>query len=125
MRIPNRNILLVAPKYYGYEEIILEALVKGGDAVTFIENKAFQYDEINRGTKWYTTFLCKKNGYIKANLIPASHKKFDVCLFINLFSFHPSVIKNLRKSNPGIRCILYLWDNIRGYKLGTVFFLFR
>jgi hypothetical protein len=124
MKTMNRDILLVAPKYYGYEDVISAALVKGGDNVTFIENKAFQYDPINRGTKWFTTFLCLKNRYIRTTLIPVSQKKFDVCFFINLFSFDPAIIKNLRLSNPSIRCVLYLWDNIRGYKWQQFFSYF-
>ncbi len=116
MTLAHKNILLIIPRFYGYENLIKEQLESDGIAVTFIENKAFRNDPVTRNTKWYLRFLCKKKNYIRRYLIPTSRNRFDVCLFINLFSFHPEIIKNLRKQNPTIVCILYLWDNVKDYQ---------
>jgi hypothetical protein len=114
--IKGKKILLVAPAYYGYERYIVEELKSLGADVQFYENKSFQHDPNNKGTAWYKQILCKKSVYINGTLAAATHNSYDVCIFINLFSFHPRLIENLKKSNPKIECILYLWDNIKGYK---------
>lgn len=116
MNLTGKKVLVVIPGFYGYENLIREGLEKLGATVSCLENKAFRNDPITKNTKWYLTFLCKKNNYIKKKLIPASRKTFDVCLFINLFSFHPELIENLKKQNPNIMSILYLWDNVKGYR---------
>ncbi len=114
--LPGKNILLIAPSYHGYQDFLRSALEKLGASVVLLDNKAFKYDPLNKGTHWLEAQFCKKNKYIRSQIYPISKKKFDACLFINLFSFHPSIVENLRKVNPSIKCILYIWDNIRGYQ---------
>lgn len=114
--LSGKKIFLAAPRYYGYETFIQKELENLGAKVLFKENKAFHYDPANKGTPWYLKWLCKKNAYINRQLLPATKQHFDICLFINLFSFHPALIEELRRHNPQIRCVLYLWDNLRGYK---------
>lgn len=110
-----KNILLIAPFYHGYQAFLKSTLEKLGASVVLVENKAFKYDPLNKGTQWFEALFCKKNKHIREQIIPFINKKFDACLFINLFSFHPSIIENLRSVNPSVKCILYVWDNIRGY----------
>lgn len=110
-----KNILLIAPSYHGYQDFLKNTLEKFGASVVLIENKAFKYDPLNKGTQWFEALFCKKRNYIREQITPISNKKFDACLFINLFSFHPSIVEKLRIANPSIKCILYIWDNIRGY----------
>lgn len=115
--IRGKKILFIAPNYYGYEKHIIHGLEKLGAIVYYAENRPFQHDPINKGTKWYVSILCKKASYIRKVLIPlVKRDKFDLCLFVDLFSFDHLLVTNLRKKNPDIKCILYLWDNIRGYK---------
>lgn len=111
-----KNILLVVPFYHGYQDFLKRTLERLGASVVLLENRAFKYDPLNKGTQRFETWFCKKSKYIQRQLYPVSKKKFDACLFVNLFSFHPAIVKNLRKSNPSIKCILYIWDNIRGYE---------
>src|SRR5690349_18671449 len=113
--LAGKKVLLVAPLYYGYEGVIKEGLENLGAQVTYIENKAFRYDPINKGTAWYEAIFCKKNQYLK-KILPVARKVYDICFFVDLFSFHPSFIREVRKQNPKIRCVLYLWDNIKYYK---------
>lgn len=113
--LSGKNILLIVPFYHGYQDFLKSTLEKLCDSVTLLENKAFKYDPLNKGTRWFEAWFCQKNKYIHRELSTVSNKKFDACLFINLFSFHPSIVDNLRKVNPSIKCVLYIWDNIRGY----------
>lgn len=124
MKDGKKNILLVAPGFYDYETLIREELQKIGFNVVFVQNRAFRNDPITVGTKWYMHFLCQKKKYISQHLLPITENKFDVCLFINLFSFDPLIIKNLKKYNPSVKCILYIWDNVKGYKWKQFFNFF-
>ncbi len=114
--LQGKSILLIAPYYHGYQHVLKRALESLGASVVLLENKAFKYDPLNRGTQWFEAWFCKKRRYIHSQIYPITNKKFDACLLINLFSFHPTIIENLRKANPSIKCILYIWDNIRGYQ---------
>ena len=60
-----KKILLFAPCYFGYEKILVEELEKKGAEVTFVENKPFIHDSINKGTPWYLKFLSKKKEYLQ------------------------------------------------------------
>ncbi len=113
--LSKKNILLIAPSYHGYQDFLKSTLEELGASVVLVENKAFKYDPLNKGTQWFEALFCKKSKYIRKQLIPVCNRKFDACLFINLFSFHPSIIASLKNANPSIKCILYIWDNIRGY----------
>lgn len=125
MDLTGKKVLLIVPAFYGYERLLREALENLGAKVTYRENKAFRNDPVTKDTKWYLTLLCKKNSYIKKELIPLSQQRFDVCIFINLFSFHPGLIENLKKENPDIFTILYLWDNVRDYRWQPFFKYFN
>jgi hypothetical protein len=113
--LSGKNILLIAPAYHGYQYLLKTTLEELGATVVLIENKAFKHDPLNKGTHRFESWFCRKNKYIKEQINPLCNEKFDACLFINLFSFHPVVVENLRRSNPSIKCILYIWDNMRGY----------
>jgi hypothetical protein len=113
--LSGKNILLITPSYHGYQDFLKSTLEKLDASVVSVENKAFKYDPLNKGTQWFEALFCRKKKYVREKITPFSNKKFDACLFINLFSFHPSIIENLRIANPHIKCILYIWDNIRGY----------
>lgn len=87
MDLTDKKILLIVPRFYDYEKLIKEGLEKRGAKISFLENRAFRNDPVSRDSRWYLTFFCKKSSYIKKKLIPLSRNKFDVCFFINLFSF--------------------------------------
>jgi hypothetical protein len=109
-----KKVLLMAPAYFGYERVMEHSLADMGAEVTFVENRSFRYDPMNRGTRWYEAWFCKKQQYFD-EIKPVISRTYDFCLFVNLFSFHPSFIENLRRQNPGVRCVLYLWDNLKYY----------
>ena len=125
MNLTDKRVLLIVPAFYGYEKLICEGLEKLGAKVTYLENKAFRNDPITRDTKWYLSFLCKKKAYIKTELIQLSRDEFDICFFINLFSFHPELIENLKNRNPKIFTVLYLWDNVKNYRWQQFFKYFN
>jgi hypothetical protein len=114
--LSGKDILLVAPYYHGYQNFLRKTLENLNASVVLIDNKAFKYDPLNKGTQWFEAWFCKKNRYIRKQIMPYTNRPFDACLFVNLFSFHPTIVENLRKANPSIKCILYIWDNIEGYK---------
>jgi hypothetical protein len=113
--LQNKRILLFAPKYYGYEVVLARELEKKGATVTYVENKPFIHDPINKGTPWYLKIFCRKEKYLSKIVFPASKNKYDIFFVVDLFSFRPQMVENLRLVNPDIQCLLYLWDNARGY----------
>lgn len=125
MNLTGKKILLIAPNFYGYQKAIQEDLERAGAIVFYFENKAFRNDVYTKGTYWFQRFFCGKNRYVNKKIVPATHEKFDVCLFVNLFSFRPELIQNLKKQNPDIKCFLYLWDNMKSYSWEQFFVYFN
>jgi hypothetical protein len=122
--LQQKRILVVVPHYYEYHVHIQQCLQTLGAIVTIVNNKAFQNNPENRGTKWYSATASEKKFYITTTILPLCDHYYDICLFVNLFSFHPEILEKLRASNPNISCILYLWDNIKGYKWENYLALF-
>jgi hypothetical protein len=122
--LQQKKILVIVPFYYEYHDHIRQCLQSLGAVVTMLDNKGFPNDPENRGTKWYSATTAEKQMYIASTLFPSCEHYFDICLFVNLFSFEPEMLKKLRAANPKINCILYLWDNIDGYKWENYLSLF-
>jgi hypothetical protein len=119
-----KKILAVIPAYYGYEKSVVQGLENLGATVVAADNRPFVHDPNNRGTPWYLYPLCKKNKYITNKLLPLMEQAYDLALFIDLFSFDAGFIKKLKKRNPAVKLILYLWDNVKGYKWQRYFSFF-
>lgn len=112
-----KRLLLVAPTHMNLYNDILDELIKQGYQVEFIAIKSFPNDPF---------FLCRKYTWMHSkkkflNRIEKYWKKvyesgkytfeYDYLLVINGTAIHPCLFELLRKKNPNIRCINYLFDS--------------
>ena len=117
MMLKDKNILLFAPSFFGYQTEIVNALKKMGANVDYFDErpknnfivKASIRTNKNlikkRIIKYYTTIL----SYTKS-------KKYDFVFVVNLEALLPSIIQELRLQQTEAKFILYMWDSIQNKK---------
>ncbi len=119
------NILFLAPSYLNLYKEILDELVRQGHFVQHVEDKALvPFENSSTPSIWQKLYLRIKKPYEKfwkRILYDAQYldKNFDVLFCIQGLSFYPPVLEELRKRNPNVRSVLYLWDSNRYYNYMT------
>lgn len=114
MELVNKSVLLIVPKFYGYEKAITDALKKFGANIYVI------YENLEEISYYYRFFYvykkkqreneCKKYYRQKLNEI----KNVDVVLAIRAQSIPLSTLEYMRKKyGKRTRFYLYLWDSVK------------
>ena len=119
------RIFFLTPFYYDLHVPILNELERQGHEVVCMEDKKQHYDyrfkQINPFLKAafkLINFCANQNRKLWKRWMaehPDSREKYDLFLCINGISFHPVLLDFLRKKNPRIRSVLYLWDSLSFY----------
>jgi hypothetical protein len=116
------RILLIMPVFYGVETNVKLTLEKLGYEVVWIENKNLTFDY--HGTKaklkilrriFFSLFSPQSN-YLKVQFKKIGDIRFDVLFAINGHVICPFLFKELRKQNPSVKSILFLWDSFSMYR---------
>lgn len=117
MKSTSKRILLLAPEFYSLHLQIIEELESMGYEVVFIPDKLQKYNPNCSSSSFpfikriYYHILNPNLKYMKETE-EQWNKKIDILLVINGFSFDKYLINKLKKNNPQIKSILYLWDGI-------------
>jgi hypothetical protein len=115
------RILLIMPKFYGLEEKTKIALENLGYEVEWIENKELVFDYHGTKSKLkilrriYFLIFAPHVRYLKEQLHRIEDSKFDILLSINGHIICPFLFKFLKKNNPFLHSVLYLWDSSSMY----------
>jgi hypothetical protein len=116
-----KRLLLITPVFYGVENKIKSVLEDNGYEVIWLENISPKFDY--HGTKSKFKFLRKiysilffpQMRYIDKELDKIDDLKFDLLFSINGFIICNYLFRKLRKINPRLYSILYLWDSFNMY----------
>ena len=112
-----RRVLLLTPVFYGIEQKIRVALEESGYQVVWIENKTLPLDYHGTASKFkilrkfYFLLFSPAKRYLKEQLKNISDPHFDILFSINAHAICPYLFKYLKKQNPHLYSILYLWDS--------------
>lgn len=115
MNINGKNILFVTPKYYGYENMISDALISMGAQVHMLYENL---DELSFFYRFIYVYLPthKKNvldGYYRKK-IKKYGKDIDIVFVIRGSSLSVDIIKYMKSVYPPYcRFIMYQWDGIK------------
>ncbi len=121
--LKNKNVLLFAPKFFGYENAIANKLIHLGANVV-------QFDERPKNTFWVKALIridrdiIKKtiNNYYTQILEKVSTQKFDFVFVVNLEAMTPEIVGKLRQQQPQAKFVLYMWDSIKNKKSAQLSF---
>ncbi|WP_413525637.1 hypothetical protein [Photobacterium phosphoreum] len=107
----NKKILLICPKFFGYEYKIKEELVRQGNYVDYIDERpsnSLLYKLILRiggaGLSNYNFRYYKKN-------IRNMEEQYDFVFYINIEALDFRTINLLKSNFPNAKHILYMWDS--------------
>lgn len=115
------RVLLLTPQFYGVEKKIKSILEESDYEVVWIENKDLLLDY--HGTRSKLKFLRRiyfllfspQSRYISTEFKKIADSGFDILLAINAHVVNNQFFRKLRKVNPGLVSILYLWDSSAMY----------
>jgi hypothetical protein len=110
------RVLLITPQFYGIEKEIISVLQDSDYEVVWIENKTLLFDY--HGTKsqlklirrFYYLLFSPATRFLKSEFKNIPNAKFDLIFALNAHVINHWLLKKLKKVNPDIISILYLWD---------------
>ena len=116
-----KNVLFISPSWMDIYKDVISELERQGYHVDYIPEEKFRNDSRSRDKK---AFLLKKeelefeefiNSHWTTLLLDDKFDKaYDILFVIDGQSFRPVVVDFLKKRNPDIRCINYLFDTTSG-----------
>lgn len=115
------SILLITPQFYGVEKKIKLILEGSGFNVVYIENKILKLDDHSKNSKLrflrrvYFFLFFPRTKYLRKELKKHGNIKFDILFCINAFIICPYLFRRLKRKNPDLYSVLYLWDSFSMY----------
>lgn len=121
-----KYLLLISPDNHSIYSDILTELQKRGFSVDFLPDRMLNYDPDNvRAPFHMPRFLFSKLSeryWLKKLNERAYTKNYDYLLVVDGLGLNPIVFDILRKRNPNVYCVNYLYDTISGvYRFDRMF----
>ncbi len=125
MDLNGKHVLMMAPKFFGYENSIKEGMEKMGASVHL-------YDERNSPTS-VQKILYRKARFLMDRKILRYYQSVcqkerafrpDYVLFVNPETVNEASMGVLRESFPQARFLLYMWDSCENKKIKHMFHFF-
>lgn len=122
--VKGKKILLLCEDFFSYDQAIAEELKKMGAVDVHLKTARFfrsslRSKESFRIKKFLSNPFEQKNWTLQFEK-EIANKSFDIFLCIENACFSKSFMTFLRKHNPNIKCVLFLWDKYNtqqgGYK---------
>lgn len=116
--ITGKSILLIADPFYGYWKLIREQLLQLGAKSVYYKEVDFNIwslrDNFNlhRFSRWLLN-PWKRTKWTNDFVREIENMKFDTLFVIENMSFKKTFLDELRKRNPNVRMILFLWDTFK------------
>jgi hypothetical protein len=106
--IAGQRILIISPKYFGYQERIIDQLTDLNSTVVLIDTRP-DNSFFTKAVMRYFPYIYKTkiNNYYKKSITA----KFDQILFINPEYLSVEILRSIKKTTGALRCILYMWDS--------------
>ncbi|MDX1719335.1 MAG: hypothetical protein R3353_04190 [Salegentibacter mishustinae] len=129
MHLKNKNILFSCDGIEGFKENIMHALLKNFNYVEYIDSDMPEKKERSLSFKIIRELQRKTNlKFIKNSFnekLEIHHKKiiknliskYDYFFVIAGKEFSSNFIKKLKKENPDLKCVLFLWDKFENTSL--------
>lgn len=110
--LAGHRVLLIAPRFFGYEADIQDELSRRGAAVDFILDRPFNSAFLKALTRFRRPWVMPAaNRYMRAAIRDLGRDHYDIVLVINGQTLSRSVLNELREQYPAAKFILYMWDS--------------
>jgi hypothetical protein len=111
--LSKKRVLLIAPRFFGYEEDIRDELSRNGAIVDWLPDRPFETPLMKAITKVRPELVFPAADKIyrkRLDKIGASH--YDILFVVNGQTLSQKTLKRLRIDYPNAKFVLYLWDAI-------------
>lgn len=112
-RLDGKRLLLVAPRFFGYEREVRNELERRGIVVDWIPDRPFDTPLMTALTRLQPKLVLRSADRLYERLLAqwgATH--YDIILVINGQTLSRKFLAALRVSFPSAKTILYMWDSI-------------
>jgi len=115
--LKGKSILLISPKFFGYELSVKEKLVQLGAEVTFIDdrpsNGLFSKGLIRLDKRLLEAKIAKYYAKISNHIV---HKQFDIIFLLNPEALPISFLEMCKLCWKDALYVMYMWDSIKNRK---------
>ena len=112
--LKNKKVLLIAPKFFGYENSIINEFINFGAGVDFLPDRFFDSPLMTAVTKlkrkWVLPFV---DNIYRKKLNDFGNSEYDIVFVINGQTLSKKLIHEMRKKYKNAKFILYMWDSVR------------
>lgn len=117
------RVLLIAPRFFGYDEAIARELRRRGAIVDAIPDRPFDSPWYHAAARFVpaATRRATERHYRRV-LRSFSADRYDLVFVVNGQTVSPELVRDLRRAHPEARFVFYLWDSLanRPTALGLV-----
>jgi len=111
--LSKKNVLFIAPNFFGYEEEITTELMNRGANVDFVSASPFKSSVLKAVLRlkreWVVPFLEK---YYHTKILSFEKKKYDYIFVLKGEALSENLLTSLKKKYSTATFILYLWDSL-------------
>lgn len=111
--LSGKSILFIAPKFFGYENKIIERMMLYGANVTYVQDNPFRSKILKALLRLFPSLMYPFCNFIFRMRIKKFLFKPDIVFVIKGEGLSPKLISWLRAKHRNAKFILYLWDSIR------------
>jgi len=127
MDLKGKKILFICPRFFGYENHIINELEVMGAEVSFLKDRFFDGPLKSALTRLFPNLATRlaSKALLKTLKKFPNNTKFDVLFVINGQTLSKIFITRFKSFNPEAQSVLYIWDSLRNRKnLGVKFSYF-
>lgn len=107
------SVLLIAPNFFGYDEVIAKKLEERGANLKRLADRPFNnsfFKALSKVSPRLISYFLQSYYFRRINLFESD---FELILVINGQTISREMLKYLKNNNPRARLILYMWDSIK------------
>lgn len=113
--ITGKRILLVCQQFFGYEQKIKDALLRIGAREVYWQDVRWFRGSFREQKTWRTLLFYMRAPMVRTKWTKKIYKdiedkQFDILLCIENTPFKKWYIQKLKRKNPAMKTILFLWD---------------
>jgi len=117
MNLDNQNVLLIAPRFFGYEADIMGELSKRGANVDFLADRPFATSWGKAAAKYFPVCSAKlATALYRRQLLNYGRSKYSLILIINGQTLDTEFALELRSNFPSAKFLHYVWDSLSNRK---------
>jgi hypothetical protein len=111
--LKNKKILLIAPKFFGYEVEIKRALEARGAQIEWLQDRPFDKPWQLAILRVLPSLMLRfVNRFYVAEIARISSHDFNIVFAVNTVTLTPASMRILKAQNSHARYIIYMWDSM-------------